>query len=130
MDSGIYKSAQRKLQLDAAVLRNDTGPGDSEAPVNENAAMQQLLEGLLEPSAGGCASETPEPMSGPDAGAAAVDLLSIEPSEAEAADCGPSSGGDAAVRTTVNQSTECSALHSAAASAADERPVAVQVQSL
>ncbi|KAK9864166.1 hypothetical protein WJX84_000212 [Apatococcus fuscideae] len=103
VDSGIYKSAQRKLQLDAAVLRNDTGPGDSEAPVNENAAMQQLLEGLLEPSAGGCASETPEPMSGPDAGAAAVDLLSIEPSEAEAADCGPSSGGDAArIATDLN----------------------------
>lgn len=50
VDQDIHSLAERKLQLDAAVL---TTMNDDEAglPMTEAAAMQQVLQGLLEPSA-------------------------------------------------------------------------------
>lgn len=50
VDQNIHSLAERKLQLDAAVLKsmNDDAAG---LPMTEAAAMQQVLQGLLEPSA-------------------------------------------------------------------------------
>ncbi|KAK9836737.1 hypothetical protein WJX74_007100 [Apatococcus lobatus] len=50
VDQGIHSLAERKLQLDAAVL-NSMKDGDSTLPMSEAAAMQQVLQGILEPSA-------------------------------------------------------------------------------
>ena len=50
VDQGIHSLAERKLQLDAAVLKS-MDEGDGELPTTEAAAMQQVLQGLLQPSA-------------------------------------------------------------------------------
>ena len=49
VDQDIHSLAERKLQLDAAVLKS-INDDDAQLPMTEAAAMQQVLQGLLEPS--------------------------------------------------------------------------------
>ncbi len=75
MDQGIHSLAQRKLQLDAAVLQSggtNALSADAEVPTNEAAAMQQVMQGLLESSAPSVSQETD-----PAAGSINPDLQNV-----------------------------------------------------